>query len=256
MMPMMPSTMPPPIPPDTLIWMQRNRIYPHQVWWMLASFIGLVAIAQFLSWIGSKVFSTCKARMADAETSGRSGKTRKLQLSRLPLAVVNWWRVFAFRNSAEFGELLSITYAEAFITIGYVVALFTWEFINSTTLAPICFIYAHANVCFCLATNLAGQPLNWLYYSGRTGALAVSQFPLVTVLGTKNNLLACECMRIILGTEYEHRAARHHGCELRQGDVVQLTRIGYELTIAYAAELPSSDDSSRQLDPALDPCWC
>ncbi|EJF65061.1 hypothetical protein DICSQDRAFT_177735 [Dichomitus squalens LYAD-421 SS1] len=177
-MPMMPSMMRPPIPPDTLIWMQRNHLYPQQVWWILASFIGLVAIAQFLSWVGSKASSPCPARMADAEAPGGSVRQRKLQLSRLPLAIVNWWRVFAFRNTVEFGELLSITYAEAFITVGYIVALFTWEFINTT--------------------NLAGQPLDWRYYSSRAGALAVSQFPLVTVLGTKNNVLA-----YITGVSYD-----------------------------------------------------
>ena len=43
-----------------------------------------------------------------------------------------------------------------------------------------------------------------MYWSGRAGTLAVAQFPLITALGTKNNVIACElyslqsCTRCIL----------------------------------------------------------
>lgn len=34
--------------------------------------------------------------------------------------------------------------------------------------------------------------LNVSYYTSRAGSLAVSQFPMITVLGTKNNILSCK----------------------------------------------------------------
>ncbi|KAI0717230.1 ferric reductase NAD binding domain-containing protein [Cerioporus squamosus] len=179
MMGMMPATAPPPQPPDMVIWFTRNQLYAKEVWWFVSSFIGLVAISQILSWVSRKAFAPClvSTRQADSEGQGMVRRRRR-DWSRLPLAFVNYFRVVAFRSTIDVGQLLNITYAEAFITVGYIVGLFVWTFVNTT--------------------NLAGQSLNWQYWSGRAGTLAVSQFPLVTVLGTKNNILS-----YITGVSYD-----------------------------------------------------
>ena len=192
MMGMMPATAPQPQPSDMVIWFTRNQLYAKQVWWFVASFIGLVAIFQALSWVASKAFAPCPAsRPADSEGQGMVRRRRR-DWSRLPLAFVNYFRVVAFRNTVDIGQILNITYAEAFITVGYIVGLFVWAFINSAL--PAFVWYVSSTDLLHLATNLAGQSLNWQYWSGRAGTLAVSQFPLITVLGTKNNVLSCESM--------------------------------------------------------------
>ncbi|RPD78372.1 hypothetical protein L226DRAFT_481122 [Lentinus tigrinus ALCF2SS1-7] len=176
---MMPATAPPPQPSDMVIWFTRNQLYAKQVWWFVSSFIGLVAIFQFLSWVASKAFAPCPANMRQADREGQGMvRHRRRDWGRLPLAFVNYFRVVAFRSTVDIGQLLNITYAEAFITVGYIVGIFVWAFINTT--------------------NLAGQSLNWQYWSGRAGTLAVSQFPLITVLGTKNNVLS-----YITGVSYD-----------------------------------------------------
>ncbi|TFK94331.1 hypothetical protein K466DRAFT_476640 [Polyporus arcularius HHB13444] len=176
---MMPATAPPPQPPDMVIWYTRNQLYAKQVWWFVASFIGLVSISQLLSWVAGKAFAPCpvSTRHADSERQGMVRRRRR-DWSRLPLAFVNYFRVVAFRSTVDVGQVLNITYAEAFITVGYIVGLFVWTFINTT--------------------NVAGQQLSWQYWSGRAGTLAVSQFPLITVLGTKNNVLS-----YITGVSYD-----------------------------------------------------
>ncbi|KAF8838286.1 hypothetical protein BDN67DRAFT_907648 [Paxillus ammoniavirescens] len=60
--------------------------------------------------------------------------------------------------------------AEVFVTIAYIVFLYVWAFINTT--------------------NLEGDKLDWTYWYNRAGILASSQFPLITALGTKNNLVS------------------------------------------------------------------
>ncbi|KAI0675094.1 iron reductase [Trametes maxima] len=169
---MMASMMSPGPANDRAIWLQRNKDYSQQIWWFIASFIVLVAVGQFSSWVASKVFSPCPVALSEKRDTEGSGASRQRRLSwgRLPLAIVNYFRVLAFRNTIDIGEKYSFTYAEVFITVGYIVALFTWEFINTT--------------------NLAGAPLDPLYWSGRAGALASSQFPLITALGTKNSLVS------------------------------------------------------------------
>ena len=110
--------------------MARNKLYPKQVWWFVASFIGLVMAIQIASWVGKRAFAS-GSNVADSE--GRGGMPqRKLQLGRFPLAIVNYARVIAFRHTIDVGDSISVTYAEAFIAFGYMLAIFIWEFINST----------------------------------------------------------------------------------------------------------------------------
>ena len=47
-------------------------------------------------------------------------------------------------DTVDVGDAISVTYAEAFLTVGYIVAIFTWEFVNSTSslvFLAVCAIY-------------------------------------------------------------------------------------------------------------------
>lgn len=119
---------------DRAIWVARNKEYSYQLWWFVASFIGLLAIAQLLSWFSARLFTPpCPSPLTEKhDPEGRGvAHARRFSWSRMPIALVNYFRVLAFRNTVDIGEKYSFTYAEAFITVGYLVAIFTWEFVNS-----------------------------------------------------------------------------------------------------------------------------
>lgn len=94
--------------------------YPHQIWFFVASFIFLVGVCQLASWIIGKLQYR---RRADRPVAAGS-------LSRIPLAIVNLYRVVAFRSTVGIGSY-TLNLAEVFCTVAYIVALFTWELVNS-----------------------------------------------------------------------------------------------------------------------------
>ncbi|OSC98884.1 iron reductase [Trametes coccinea BRFM310] len=157
--------------PDKPIRVGRNKEYPRQLWWLIASFIALVSLSHFLSVAVAK----CSRRRTDGGTTSRPGNTRsssdhRLSWRRLPLALVNAFRVVAFRWTLPVGQWQSLTFAEVFIVCAYIVALFTWAFVDTTT--------------------LAGAKLNVMYWENRAGVLGASQLPLIVALGTKNNAIS------------------------------------------------------------------
>ncbi|KAI0635361.1 iron reductase [Trametes polyzona] len=169
--------------PDKPIRTGRNRAYPHQLWWFLASFIAFVALCQFFSWVATKITATRSSRAPQVqgiEDGVRS--TKHVSWRRLPLALVNTFRVIAFRWTLNIGDSFTLTFAETAIVGGYFIALYIWCFINSE----------HRS------TDLAGDKLNQSYWENRIGVLGASQLPLITALGTKNNALS-----FITGVSYD-----------------------------------------------------
>ncbi|KAK0471162.1 iron reductase, partial [Armillaria novae-zelandiae] len=144
--------------------------YPHQLWWLVSSFIAFVAVCQFISFVVGKYQARSKSTPVAMESN-------KIRLSRLPLALVNYWRVISYRVNIGIGSY-TLNLAEVFLTCAYIVALFTWEFINST--------------------SVTGVKFSATYLAGRAGSLASSQLPLVTALGTKNNIVS-----LITGVSYD-----------------------------------------------------
>ncbi|PIL27014.1 transporter [Ganoderma sinense ZZ0214-1] len=163
--------------PDRAIYFARDEAYPEQLWWLVAAFIGLVAVCQLASWALAKWslarrLSRKKTTTGDAvENGGSPGAAgRGFALRNVPTALVNAYRVVAFRWTLEIGQSYTLNVAEVFVTVAYIVALFCWEFLGTT--------------------NLEGQKLDIKYWGTRAGILAVSQTPIVTALGTKNNVVA------------------------------------------------------------------
>ncbi|KAI9057704.1 iron reductase [Trametes sanguinea] len=167
-----PATHAPTVDPDAAIRASRIKDYPRQLWWFIASFIALVSLWHLVSWTIAKISSGrrgAQTRSGDTE-SGKSPHVRPFSWRRIPLAIVNAYRVVAFRYTLHFGRSYTLNLAEVFVTCAYIIAIFTWEFANTTT--------------------LAGHRLDYTYWSSRAGAIGASQFPLITALGTKNNVVA------------------------------------------------------------------
>ncbi|KAI0746278.1 iron reductase [Daedaleopsis nitida] len=150
-----------------------NQIYPHHLWWLIATFIALIAISQLASWAISTRSSRAPLRKeaTDAEI-GRypPASNRRFSWRHLPSALANAFRVVAFRWSLNIGTSYTLNFAEVAVTCAYIIALFTWTFINTT--------------------NVEGVKFDPFYYTDRAAVIAVSQFPLITALGTKNNIVA------------------------------------------------------------------
>ncbi|KAI0777451.1 iron reductase [Trametes elegans] len=158
--------------PDKPIRTARNSAYPHQLWWFITSFIALVALCNWASWAIARYSS--KRRVSHGRTvgpeAGGSPLARCISWRRLPLAIVNAFRVVAFRWTLDIGDSLTVNSAELFVLAVYIIALFTWEFVNTT--------------------NVSGGKLDVNYWENRAGVLGASQLALITALGTKNNILS------------------------------------------------------------------
>lgn len=113
---------------DKTLRMARATEYPHQVWFFLAALLALVAFFQYSSLLFARLTTRWTRPRADAETPKRS---QSLSWRRLPSALTNTFRIVAFRCTINIGESYSISLAEVALTCMYIIALFTWDFINS-----------------------------------------------------------------------------------------------------------------------------
>ncbi|KII85536.1 hypothetical protein PLICRDRAFT_320170 [Plicaturopsis crispa FD-325 SS-3] len=197
---------------DKTIAQARNKDYPQQVWVLFAGFLSLVTVLQLASFLHSRFARKSDwERAADLERRG-GFKRHPLSLSRLPLAVVNVYRVLAFRTTISFGGSYSLNLAEVFLTMAYMAALFTWEFINTT--------------------SLSGQVLMVSYWSNRAGFLATSQFPLIVALGTKNNIVS-----LITGVSFD-KLNYLHRMTARVTFVLLWVHAGSKIAAGIEKELP------------------
>ena len=116
-------------------------------------------------------------------------------IRRLPLTIANTYRVLAFRTTITIGPF-DLDLAEVSLTVAYIASLFVWSFINSSHHSvPL----SHVNSWPRIATSLDRTKLNYVYYVIRVANIACSQLPLVTALGTKNNIVGSKpCFFIYL----------------------------------------------------------
>lgn len=176
--------------PDKVYRLQRNNGYPIQIWYLLATLILLVAVFQAASCLHAKL-ARRKQRDIDQESNSRAN-VLTLHPRRIPLAILNTYRVIAFRwtLNIKIGQTYTLNLAEVFLTIVYIIAIFTWTFINSES--SVFFPFPDSKVSQRLATTISGKKLDFTYWWNRTGTIAASQFPLITALGTKNNFIGRE----------------------------------------------------------------
>ncbi|KAG2057927.1 hypothetical protein BDR06DRAFT_987850 [Suillus hirtellus] len=154
---------------DLTLFDDENTKYPEQVWYTLAAFLFVIGCFQW-GLRGHHGF--------DEETTTTNGVHQKFSLRRIPLAVINFYRVVAFRWTLEIGQSYTLNMAEVFVTVAYIVLLLIYAFINTT--------------------SVEGQKLDVIFWSNRIALLASSQFPIVTALGTKNNSVS-----LVTGISYD-----------------------------------------------------
>ncbi|OJA15480.1 hypothetical protein AZE42_06344, partial [Rhizopogon vesiculosus] len=154
----------------------RNIKYPEQLWYALAVFLFVVGCFQWGSSLHSK-FARRRQHESDEETASNHVH-HKFALRRIPLALINFYRVVAFRWTLEIGQTYTLNIAEVFVTLGYIALLYIYTFIDTT--------------------SLEGQKFDIYYWSSRAARVAASQIPLVTALGTKNNIVS-----LVTGISYD-----------------------------------------------------
>ncbi|KAH9838053.1 iron reductase [Rhodofomes roseus] len=179
------------VSPDKALRLARAKGYPREVWYFVACFIFLVAIFQFGSWAVNKL---SKRRARTDTEAGTDTSNGRFTVRNIPRALVNAYRVILFRWTLEIGSSYTLNMAEVFVSCAYFIALFIWEFINTT--------------------DLEGEKYDIAYWGNRAGAIAAAQLPLVTALGTKNNVVS-----LITGIGYDklnyvHRMTARVVCAL------------------------------------------
>ncbi|OCH91755.1 iron reductase [Obba rivulosa] len=198
---------------DKTLRSERSEVYPHQVWYLVGGFIALVALFHWVSWAVAQLSK--KSRSQEQHTTkdveaGAKSPSGRFSVRRLPLALVNLYRIVAFRCTLQIGNTYTLNLAEVFVTCAYIAALFTWNFINTTT--------------------VEGHKFDISYWGNRAGSIASSQFPLVTVLGTKNNVLS-----YITGISYD-KLNYIHRMTARVTFVLLWVHSGAKLSTATSAE--------------------
>ncbi|KZT21943.1 hypothetical protein NEOLEDRAFT_717549 [Neolentinus lepideus HHB14362 ss-1] len=141
-----------------------NLNYPYQTWYTWAAIIGLATLANAVSRL--------TAFLSRYSPKHLQSNKNILCMWRLPTALANAWRVVAYRSTVHFGWGYSMNVLELFLTAAYFGALFAWSWAHTS----------HA--------ELGALPYGADFIANRLGTIATSQFPLVTVLGTKNNVIS------------------------------------------------------------------
>lgn len=116
--------------PDSLLYSYRNQAYPKQLWYFLASLISFIAVIQFLSFLHAK-YPRRRSEVVHNPECSSGAAHRGISLRRIPTALLNSYRVIAFRCTLNIGRSYSLNLAEVFLTAIYIIALFVWAFVNS-----------------------------------------------------------------------------------------------------------------------------
>lgn len=107
---------------------------PNRIWYALAVLIAAISILQLLSWLHSKFFvraSKSRAVKSIWIEDGIPPRRHGMKISRFPLALVNLWRVVAFRLTLNIGRHFSVNIAEMLLVAGYIALIFGYAFANS-----------------------------------------------------------------------------------------------------------------------------
>ncbi|KAI0266559.1 ferric reductase NAD binding domain-containing protein [Gloeopeniophorella convolvens] len=152
---------------DKTIRKHRAALYPKQTWYFVGSIIGLAILLNVFSLLGA----AWRRRRASKDAEGQGQPpTRAISIRHVVPAVVNAWRIIAYRSVITLPFGLTINLVELFLTAAYTAALFTWSLINTTT--------------------MTGARFDPNYFANRAGCIAAIQLPLVVALGMRNNIIA------------------------------------------------------------------
>ncbi|KAG2122210.1 FAD-binding domain-containing protein, partial [Suillus cothurnatus] len=188
---------------DITVLVDENATYPEQVWYTIAAFLFIVGCFQWGSFT---------PRLRRGGTATTNDIQYKFSLRRIPLAIINFYRVVAFRWTLEIGQSYTLNVAEVFVTVAYIALLLIYAFINTT--------------------SVEGQKLDVTYWCNRIAMLASSQFPIVTALGTKNNLVS-----LVTGISYDRLNYIHRMMARTCFMLLCIHAVGEVISSPYGASL-------------------
>ena len=158
-----------------------RQAYPVDIWYFLASTVGVAAILNIASviWAFWRRRSTQRSYISgDVPASKTNGIC-----ARLANCIVTGIRIVALRWRIP---TIRLSILEAFLTSMYLMALLIWTFVNSEVVSlprlskPLIVLFVIA------------QQLNITDWSDRSGHIAGSQIPLIVGLSMKNNIIGCK----------------------------------------------------------------
>ncbi|KAG9309648.1 putative ferric reductase [Chiua virens] len=149
----------------------------------VAAFLIVVGLFQWGSFLLAKLRKQRRSRAATADLEATHASTPSRAsggwISRLPTMAINVFRVVAFRYTIEFGTY-DLSVVHILLTCAYLALLLALTFSN-------------------IPSGLGITPaIKVDIWAARAGLIAASQFPLVTALGTKNNIIS-----LVTGVGYE-----------------------------------------------------
>lgn len=114
---------------DDTIAAQRTLLYPNQAWYGIGLFLFIIGLFNWSSILYPKVFRSRRGR--DLESFTATPRSTSPSFSLFPIALLNAYRVIAFRWTLHVGEAFCVNTAEITLTIAYIVYMYIWVFINS-----------------------------------------------------------------------------------------------------------------------------
>jgi ferric-chelate reductase len=138
MTPTSPNLAAKPVDPNKALRIARAAAYPKEIWYLVAAVIFIISCWQFASILLSRhrtpraIKPNSESTRNDSSSEGvGTPKSRTVSIRRLPLAISSVFRIFAFRSTISLGGSSTVNLAEIAVVLGYLLAILTWEFINS-----------------------------------------------------------------------------------------------------------------------------
>ncbi|KAG9221838.1 hypothetical protein CCMSSC00406_0005663 [Pleurotus cornucopiae] len=174
------------VDPDRLPRIQQAHDYPREALWPLAGFTALVALCHLLVILSTLLFPQRHARPEGARSSP--------SLRRIPAALLDTFRVIAYRCTIPIGGSHSLNLAEVFLTAAYITIIFVWSLVHST--------------------NSKGMLYDPKYWGNTAGNVAATQLSVVAALGTRNNIISWITGISFDKLNYLHRMSARAVCVL------------------------------------------
>jgi len=106
----------------------RADLYAKQAWYGIGLFLFIIGLFNWSSILYSKFSVSRQGRDMESLATPRPSS---VSFRRLPVALLNSYRVIVFRWTLHIGETLCLSTAEITLTVAYIVYMYVWGFINS-----------------------------------------------------------------------------------------------------------------------------
>lgn len=172
----------------------RNIAYPEQIWWFIATFIGLLALLHLANTLILRHRRQSLLNVyygdspADPESTHRTLKASLFK--RLVSSITESLSILLYCYTIPIGGRQRANFAETGIVVAYITICLTWTFINcmySSFENKIGSFKAPPRLGYSQDSGLKLDPLFW---ANRAGNIVTSHIPLLVLLAGKNNFLS------------------------------------------------------------------